>query len=174
MCSSAPRFEMYEKMGPHTDISIFWPELQYKDDNTDADLEKVKNNAGMPIPKAKRDGLVEEDMITEELVPEEDLIVSRREANKSTIVKSARAQHSARVLCEAKSSWGDDFVSWAEGEYRDMEAKEVWPLCTDDIAYGCYDDDTDKMRIAPHGRRILNGRAIPDKTYDQVVKWGTK
>jgi hypothetical protein len=82
MCTSAPRFKMYEQMDKETDIAIFWPALEYTDDNADADLEKVKNNPGKVISKRKRDVVMRDEGIPEddpnnqdkrqEAIPEDD------------------------------------------------------------------------------------------------------
>lgn len=53
-----------------------------------------------------------------------------------------------------------------------MDKKEYWPLCSTTIVRACFDVKTDMMRPGPRGKRHIDGRAIPQKSYDQEVVWG--
>lgn len=175
MCSSAPRFKMYEQMSTNTWIPIFNPPLKYNDNNTDVDLKLVINNPGIDISRnqrrANRRNL---DQLTK-------YAKERRAADTTfdavpfmagTLIKSPLEEHSAKELCESGTSKGPDFVSESEGIFCDMDKKHTWPLCSDSVQVACFDVAQNKMRPAAKGRRWIDGRQIPEKSYDKEVKWG--
>jgi hypothetical protein len=178
MCSSAPRFKMYPKMHVDTQIPIFWPKLQYNSDNSDADIKAVTNNAGM-MPKRRRarnNGQLSE----RNLLDNSTTIANTTAPGNSTtpfmygvLIKSPFDQHNATHLCNSDNSKGPDFVSLVEEVFCDMEKKESWPICSDKIAHGCFDCEVNQMRPGPLGKRMIEGRQIPDKTYTKEVKWGS-
>jgi hypothetical protein len=89
------------------------------------------------------------------------------------LIKSSRPQHSARELCESKSSLGPDFVSIPEGFFCDMTAKRAWPLCSETITHACFDVAKDQMRGGKSNSRRddVTGDRIVRKRYTTVDEW---
>lgn len=183
MCSNAPRFKMYEQMNTNTWIPIFNPPLKYNDNNTDVDLALVTNNPGIDISRNQRRAIRRDSSRVSEEKKNGALVSAKekRENNTTsepvpfmagTLIKSPLEEHSAKELCESGTSKGPDFVSESEGIFCDMDKKHTWPLCSNTVQVACFDVAKNQMRPAAKGRRWIDGRQIPQKSYDNEVKWG--
>ena len=91
----------------------------------------------------------------------------RSEALASQLIVSNVSSHSARALCESKTSYGPDFVSYSEQMFCDIDAKLLWPVCNDDEQeYGCFDLNAESLSIRMVGRDI--GLAV---RYVDIIEW---
>jgi hypothetical protein len=182
MCSSWPRLQLFETIDRKTKISYFDPPLKYTEYNADADQSVVTNNHGSLIPD-KRDVLTSVDdrsnedkrdnPTAAELERKTKRALAHKEFMETTLVKSSHDQHNATMLCTSETSYGPDFVSTTDGKFCDMAKKELWPLCSSELQFECFDKDTNAMSPAPHGRSV-GGRKLPAKSYKKEIKWGPK
>ncbi|CZT23849.1 uncharacterized protein RCC_09564 [Ramularia collo-cygni] len=85
----------------------------------------------------------------------------------SRLVKSSVAQHSASELCNAPTSVGPSFVSYAERAFCYMPTKTVYPFCEEDSAGACWSDDDDLV-VVKGDARIEN---VPAMTFNQTLSW---
>jgi hypothetical protein len=171
MCSSAPRFKMYEQISKDTKLPIFWPKLNYNEDQTDADLNVVKNNPGKypdQISKRGREAAaVGYERRGDAPTPPNHQGPPDSSRFSNVIVKSDRERHSAKELCDSKTSMGPDFVSLREKLFCDMKERKTYPLCDEQKKTLCFDLKTDKL--VGSGKRDDN---TPVKTYGKTLKWG--
>jgi hypothetical protein len=188
---------MYEKLGISDYIPIFWPRLQYNNDNTDADIKLVTKNPGMIPPHRKNRRAMKQDrgifsnttlekaekwanQTATHLRNSTTLEKIEKVANQTArfmadvLITSPLEQHSAENLCGDDMSLGPDFVSLVEGLFCDMETRHTWQLCSATVTHSCFDLKTHSMAPGPLGRRsTIHGREIPVKSYEQKIKWGS-
>lgn len=195
MCKSTPRFQMYPNLLPDQWHSFYLPPLEYYDNHTDTDYNRVINAKGKkigyqpPFEFKKRDLETSRSSSRSNSAPRS----SKRNTNPqpSHLIVSEFDQQSAAELCGSEQSFGPDFVSVAEGIFCDMSAKEAWPLCdaAAAIVHGCFDLDTKQMVVSegegegegegsslssPQRRDEHSGRIVPVKSYDSIAQWGPK
>lgn len=168
MCSAPARFRFD---GHDPDLWYFWPPLKYTAGNGDADMKRAIgiNDGQVHEPYTSAPGFKKRDLVSDQQARGP----ARRSTPEPVLVKSHREEHSATELCKAPNSKGPDFVSLPEKVFCDMDKKEIWPLCSDTQPFACFDLEKNTMRTAPHGRRSLNGRNIPDKSYTKELTWGS-
>lgn len=189
MCSSPPRLKFYEKMTTGTLIPIFWPPLRYNSDNSDSNIALVVNNNGeLVIPEVDNTTPMELGNVKRRTerstrkqptnAPETkkgERAVETKESKRfmpDVLVKSPLEEHRATVLCNSQFSRGPDFVSIHEGVFCDMDKKQTWPICSKQITHACFDLELNDLRPTNKGKREINGREIPKKSYSKELKWG--
>ncbi|KAF8241523.1 hypothetical protein K440DRAFT_570280 [Wilcoxina mikolae CBS 423.85] len=164
MCGSKPRFHLYNKITTDHYLPYFDPPLEYAPDGSDfkPNLIPADGSTQGPLPphqnrKVKSRSLPDQDSSYWEGV----LITSKYDS------------HSASELCNSETSRGADFVSYKEGLYCDMAAKELWVLCDKVHTYACFDTKKNGMRPGKglSGRDESSGRQIPGKSYHHVDEW---
>ncbi|KAI9794611.1 MAG: hypothetical protein M1816_004498 [Peltula sp. TS41687] len=185
MCKSAPRFKMYPKLGFWDNIPFFDPPLKYVAETlADEDTAKVLvpgkiNDPGpgseRPRKKTCHDyrGLSictrdEENQFEE---PAERKVAENVHFMAGQLIVSESKGHSAKELCESKTSKGPDFVSTTEKLYCDMKEKKVYPLCVKATDRACFDETIQKLRPAAGPRRRDGAWAVPEKSYHTVRYW---
>ncbi|MCJ1257713.1 hypothetical protein MMC24_005539 [Lignoscripta atroalba] len=158
MCKSAPRFKLYEDLGPDDVIPVYWPQLEYNGDRTDTDPEAVAANQGVPGGNPALDidqatppgespnppdsiaikilgGLMGKHVVADRSF-DSPAPLRRRWTNPAGskfdghLIMSDHVGQSAKELCEHDHSAGPDFVSFDENLFCDMSEKTTWPLCT--------------------------------------------
>jgi hypothetical protein len=162
MCKSKPRFRLYDKLSSDMFLPYFNPPLQYSDKLVDKDRSKVMvdgASTGKLPPKNKKRS-----------PREKRALLSKRYVFPGKLVTSKQNAHSARALCESKSSLGPDFVSLHERLFCDMDLKQLWPLCGKGIASGCFNTTTHTMDM-DISRRDDTGRIAPEKDYVDLQAW---
>ncbi len=170
MCKVAPRFRMYEKMNSDDPIPFFSPPLEYEPKTlVDADPKVVKDKKNWALPK---DG----PNVKKGDIHKRSTEKVRRQAHpepfQSLIIDQSKG-HSAKALCESKTSRGPDFVSVKEGLFCDMDAKKIWPVCNEKKTSGCFDVKAGTMRPGKglQGRDVETGAIVPKKTYKKKKTW---
>jgi hypothetical protein len=82
---------------------------------------------------------------------------------KVRIISSHHTEHSSKELCASATSYGPDFVSFAENMFCDMTQKQLWPLCNEKVTKKCYDWGS---------HTIVDGRKRKREVrYAQVEEW---
>ena len=102
--------------------------------------------------------------------------LSKREAlRQQAVVITTRDAigQSARELCESQTSYGHDFASVPEGLFCDMNMKELWPVCGNEIRSACFNTTTSTMMEGRglRGRDARSGLVPPVKNYARTVRW---
>ena len=142
MCKTAPRFKMYENIGPDDVVPVYFPPLDLNTaDNTDKEPAKISTNQGVKGGDPDLKILSKRQMNSS--MPDTPAIPSNATLTRQTnepgdrfdghLIISHHEQHSAVELCEARFSIGPDFVSFHEEIFCDMYTKQTWPLCTDSV-----------------------------------------
>lgn len=191
MCKSLPRFSMWELRSPHMTLPVFQDKLEYNEDGSDKDINAVLNPKMMQSettapndPTGTKLG-VADGASASVAGPITEVPASRRRARRQTfqplddqLVISDVACHSAKEVCESKTSAGPDFVSTAEGLFCDMESKSLWPLCSESLTDSCFDLNERGMRY--HGHDVdgttkselrVRGEDFGAKVYRDVQNW---
>lgn len=107
-----------------------------------------------------------------------DAMVQRQKANEAkarrttskharSLVKSRSDDHSAKELCEAKTSAGPSFVSFTDRQFCHMETKTLYPLCEDVETGACFDDETNTIKALGNAKR----EALPNLEFTKVTNW---
>ncbi|KAI9147427.1 hypothetical protein HJFPF1_12447 [Paramyrothecium foliicola] len=78
------------------------------------------------------------------------------------LVRDNGTVHSARSLCDSRSSLGPDFVNIGEGLFCDMDTHELWPVCREGGEDKCFNVGSNQL--------IVGGKASR-KTYSQLLDW---
>jgi hypothetical protein len=183
MCGG-PRFKSYPSFSELNCVPFFNPPLRDASaDISSVDLTAPNNNkvACQPGPdrKATRAEMVKLEKWSSHGGPTYG--VRKREAfgaeiqppkNQSSwhnqLIISHKEIHSAKELCESKTSAGPDFISTKEGFYCDMTQRKLLPLCSATLTSRCFHLGTKKLVPGGGPRR----RAVqPSKSYDVVSSW---
>lgn len=80
----------------------------------------------------------------------------------------------AAQLCGSKTSWGPDFIG-PDGNFCDMEAKTLMPLCSAQDVNGCIEIDEDEGAGGQLRKRTNVARRSTSsvhKSYKKISKWG--
>nr|POE72335.1 hypothetical protein CFP56_12210 [Quercus suber] len=84
------------------------------------------------------------------------------------LIISGIPQHSAKDLCDSKTSWSADFID-AHGNFCDMGTKTLSPLCSAENVSGCVQVDGNSLvKSASFGRRAVE---LAGKDYAVVKYW---
>jgi len=79
------------------------------------------------------------------------------------IIGSWHVEHGAGELCASSTSYGPDFVSFADGVFCDMKEKKPWPLCGGSVTRKCYDWES---------HTVVDGwRRKREVRYARVEEW---
>ncbi|KAI7162448.1 hypothetical protein KC349_g1962 [Hortaea werneckii] len=94
----------------------------------------------------------------------------------SQLVKSKLEEQSASELCNAKSSAGPSFVSYAERAFCHMPTKTQYPFCDDVDSGNCWDDEADKVTTKGGFSTDSLGAddSVPAMNFTSTVVWETK
>ena len=93
------------------------------------------------------------------------------DCNDKRVVISYHSSHSAKEVCQSRTSSGPDFVSVQERVFCDMCTHTLYPVCGDTKSSGCFDLETQKMRPAT-GLQGRNKASVPAKSYGSTLEWG--
>jgi len=182
-CNVAPRLKFYDDLLQEQAISVFKPYAEFEQGTlVDVDPAKVKDSANWYTPEwaldkkgRKDDKKRSVDFEAETTVngTNAQLVANGRKLFQGQLNKSGSAQHSAKALCESATSFGPDFVNVEEGYFCDMDAKRMWPLCTDEITNNCFNNAANKMIGGKKNSRRddVTGERIIHKRYDKVSQW---
>ncbi|KAI1779318.1 hypothetical protein F4818DRAFT_455376 [Hypoxylon cercidicola] len=107
-----------------------------------------------------------------------DAMVKRQKSNEAkakrttlkhatSLVKSTSDDHSAKELCDAKTSAGPSFVSFKDRQFCHMEAKTLYPFCEDVKTGACFDNETNKIKALGNARR----EDLPKLKFTKVMNW---
>ncbi|KAK5074994.1 hypothetical protein LTR64_001199 [Lithohypha guttulata] len=178
LCKSLPRFSMWTTRSVHMTLPVYYKDqLQYNDDGSDKDLDKILNPKMMQSqttapndPTGTKLGVADGPSALlggpiVELGPSK-----RRRARRSPLqplhdhlVVSNVTSHSAREVCESRTSAGPDFVGVVEGLFCDMAEKILWPLCDAGIYTDCFDLESKILRSSRQRGAIAAGTDTPDQ-----------
>lgn len=98
------------------------------------------------------------------------LRLSKRFESDPRIVKSYNSAHKASALCEAASSVGPSFVSYAERGFCHMPTKMFLKFCADIESGNCWDDEAD---VAIVKGDIVAKDVLPVMRFTEKVVWET-
>jgi hypothetical protein len=201
LCQSVPRLQSYADFSFGNPISVFYPQPQFKpgtllDLNETLILDPTSWKQSEPLPKAPNPyGTIPS---PNGFIPNINPAFPRRRRNvrtrkeggagithqrrvpntrqpwpdRSRLVKTPNKAHSARELCQSDSSHGPDLVSTHEGWFCDMEKRHLHPVCRGDIQTGCFDVDTNMMRLGTgNSKRDEQGTTIVQKRYTNINHW---
>ncbi|KAF2834766.1 hypothetical protein M501DRAFT_963863 [Patellaria atrata CBS 101060] len=166
ICKSKPRFHIYDDLTSDMYLPFFNPPLEYEPGTLlDIDTSKVfvDGDSTGSLPPKKRSTPIQRRNGT----------ISSNNFMRNRLVSSRDPSQSARELCDSPTSFGPDFVSYAEGVFCDMLTKELWPLCSEQHRAACFDTNTKTMRpgMGIRGRDGSSGREVPEKSYDRTDEW---
>lgn len=201
LCSSPPRFQMYEKFDWDSSHVFFQPPLEYTGSGADKDPKRVIRNKGVTdggkhpayefmqaIPhwrdtlstmfnQAPEEGSSHVPKVEKVEVPRSIGTGKYHPRHKNHLVSSDYKYHSAKELCNSETSLGPDFVNLREGIFCDMGAKQIWPICNDDsgITHACFNYTNRTMHKAAIGpSRVFLASEFnspPHKVYESENVW---
>ncbi|KID82326.1 hypothetical protein MGU_10356 [Metarhizium guizhouense ARSEF 977] len=127
------------------------------------------NNRG---PKFFNGDNAQEHKVNEKDKKEEKKKKGKRSAGmKTQSVRSYRAAHSAKVLCDSSSSAGPSLVSVHERSFCHMPDKVLYHFCEDVAVGACWDHKA--HAFSAKGPRAMQARAaLPDVEFDEPTVWG--
>lgn len=191
MCRSVPRFSMWKKRSVHMTLPVYQGGIQFNDDGSDKDIDAILKPTMMSSettapndPTGTKLG-VAADPSAEDPGPVTQLSPGKRRVKRAVLqplddqlIISNITSHSAKELCESHTSAGPDFVSTIERLFCDMAEKVLWPLCSEDSSYACFDLDAKKLRWggvdATHGVKSelrVRSEDVSEKSYRSVQNW---
>ncbi|KAI4866153.1 hypothetical protein F4820DRAFT_417730 [Hypoxylon rubiginosum] len=175
---------------PTTGISLHWPEFDgsegvpngtnaeyFCNNNAVLQFHTEKNPSGVNFWTRKRNLFSRDPSVGYATTPA-DAMVQRQKANEAkarrttskharSLVKSRSDDHSAKELCEAKTSAGPSFVSFTDRQFCHMETKTLYPLCEDVETGACFDDETNTIKALGNAKR----EALPNLEFTKVTNW---
>ncbi|GAB1733556.1 hypothetical protein NU195Hw_g2210t1 [Hortaea werneckii] len=130
--------------------------------------------ATSPAVRRSADGEVELDGRTAASAPVKRQGSSDQFSNR--LVKSKFEEQSASEICNAKSSAGPSFVSYAERAFCYMPTKTQYPFCEDVDSGNCWDDETNEVTTkgAFSADSLGAGDSVPAMNFTSTVVWEAK
>jgi hypothetical protein len=182
-CNVAPRLKFYDDLSRESALPVFKPYAEFEQGTlVDVDPAKIKDSANWHTPewaldkKGRKDDKRSVDFEGETTVNGTNAELNSNQSRirfHGQLNKSGSAQHSAKELCESKTSFGPDFVNVEEGYFCDMDAKRAWPLCNEVTTNNCFDNAANRMVGGKKNSRRddVTGERIIHKRYDKVSQW---
>ena len=87
------------------------------------------------------------------------------------LIMSNFTSQPAEQLCSSETSWGPDFIG-PDGNFCDMEKKELTPLCTVSDVEGCVEVDEDAGHVIKRRTVARRSANVIHKSYGKISKWG--
>lgn len=172
LCRSLPRFSMWTTRSVHMTLPVYYADrLEFNEDGSDKNISAILDPQMMQSettapndPTGTALGVADGPSALD-LARVAQLAPSRRRARRQSqisqpqplrdqLVVSDVSSHSARELCESRTSAGPDFVSVSEGLFCDMAGKVLWPLCSEEVTAACFDLGERGVRVAGRGHDL--------------------
>lgn len=170
LCKSTPRFSFWGNLLPDGRIPFFNPKLEYKDDNgADVDISKVLDNPNKPYDKSVY------------------MYQGEKKSSRARSTNARRISHGSnhdpshlivsdqgtdvREVCEHPNSYGWDIVSTTQGLFCDMEHKQLYPLCNNDIIANCFSLNATTLIGGPQTRNEGTPNLRFDRSYNTTSYW---
>jgi hypothetical protein len=87
------------------------------------------------------------------------------------LIMSNFTSQPAEQLCSSETSWGPDFIG-PDGNFCDMEKKELTPLCAVSDVEGCVEVDEDAGHVVKRRTVARRSANVVHKSYGKISKWG--
>jgi len=87
------------------------------------------------------------------------------------LIMSNFTSQPAEQLCSSETSWGPDFIG-PDGNFCDMDKKEMIPLCMVSDVDGCVEVDEDAGHVIKRRTIARRSAKIIHKSYGKISKWG--
>lgn len=87
------------------------------------------------------------------------------------LIMSNFTSQMAEQLCSSETSWGPDFVG-PDGNFCDMEKRELIPLCAVSDVEGCVEVDEGAGRVIKRRTIARRSANVVHKSYGKISKWG--
>ena len=182
LCKSLPRFSMWTARSVHMTLPVYNPPLEFNSDGSDKDITKIldpsmiqsqstapNDPTGAKLGVAKGASALEPGPVTQKPPGKRRARRGVVQPLHNSLVISEIPSHSAKELCESKTSAGPDFVSSIESLFCDMADKTLWPLCsTGASGYSCFDISTKRLQ---HFTSELRVRDSSHADYKHVQVW---
>jgi hypothetical protein len=140
LCKSTPRFSFWGNLLPDGVIPFFKPLLQYNGDNgADVDISKVLDDPNHPYDKSVYLNQGENKPVKHRTPRTNRKSVRGANHNPDHLIISDQLSTSAKEVCDHPNSYGWDIVSTREALFCDMEHKQLYPLCCQQITKNCFD-----------------------------------
>lgn len=177
ICQSTPRFSIWGNLEPDGIIPFFKPKLEYEEDSQNNGEGADKDPQRVTDKKDQYDKSVY--MHQGERLKAKARTSPRRRANANgsnhdttVLVITDHEEDDIRYLCEHPNSYGFDIVSPGQGLFCDMEHKQLYNVCNDQLNDNCFDMETNK--IVP--KSGLDARdelitSVPHKAYKAHRHW---
>ncbi|QDS70017.1 hypothetical protein FKW77_003637 [Venturia effusa] len=167
LCHSLPRMGFWLDKTRDSFIPFFRPPLEYNEDDSDKDLSLVVDKNYHKPEQSSRRSLNSSSPIQP---------VQYKNPRPGHLVISHYPEASAKEVCESYTSMGPDIVSVQEGLFCDMDSKELWPICSTDVSFSCFDLGTQAMRERKPGLSNRDDaqtkvRTVPQKEYRTSSVW---
>lgn len=88
------------------------------------------------------------------------------------LIMSNYTSQPAEELCTSETSWGPDFIG-LDGNFCDMDAKTLMPLCSSQDVHGCVEVDENEGTLVKRMNAARRSADVVHKSYKKISKWGT-
>ncbi|GAB7322881.1 hypothetical protein MBLNU13_g05431t1 [Cladosporium sp. NU13] len=88
------------------------------------------------------------------------------------LIMSNYTSQPAEELCTSGTSWGPDFIG-LDGNFCDMDAKTLMPLCSSQDVHGCVEVDENEGTLVKRMNVARRSADVVHKSYKKISKWGT-
>ncbi|KAJ6445331.1 Aspercryptin biosynthesis cluster protein B [Purpureocillium lavendulum] len=86
------------------------------------------------------------------------------------LVVSALEQHTAKEVCESKTSWGPDFVG-SDGMFCDMDSHTLAPLCSTENVDGCVNINNGTKTVTKRSSVARREVEHVIRSYESIANW---
>jgi hypothetical protein len=87
------------------------------------------------------------------------------------LIMSNYTSQPAEQLCTSETSWGPDFIGH-DGNFCDMSAKTLIPLCSTRDVDGCVEVDEEQGTLVKRMNVARRSANVVHKSYGKISKWG--
>jgi hypothetical protein len=87
------------------------------------------------------------------------------------LIMSNYTSQPAEQLCTSETSWGPDFIG-PDGNFCDMSAKTLTPLCSTRDVDGCVEVDENEGTLVKRMNVARRSANVVHKSYGKISKWG--
>jgi hypothetical protein len=176
LCKSTPRWSIWGNILPDGIIPFFNPKLEYLDDSSGAGQGADKNPQAVIDKDGQYDKSVylhqgEHKRMTKRTTRRKRVTPVGANHNPEHLIVTDHPGDSAREVCESTSSYGFDIISTSEGLFCDMQNKQLYQICDQDLADNCFNLDT-KTLIPKTALTARGGyQNIAVRNYTTFAHW---